>query len=426
MVLEALAGSVRIVDDLRRIHPEEHDVLIFTNGQFHQYSHSFPRRLIFGPAPLTSDPRLPSASSVAFGGGGPHVSTDMTTQFNHARDFEIGTAARDLGLEGLIRRSCLPGRATNYTGFRTPVYPDRQVLPFAREALKNPLTLAGVLEKRSKSGAVTDSAIWLPEVARRAFREWVTFAFSRWRMETPDNFPVTAEWKSADRWASPQESSARARLSNFDRTEAERRASAEEKRRELVTELENAQAEGASWRSLLTATGEELVAAVSEALATLGFDVVDSDALPQNKGAKREDLRVSDGRWTALVEVKGYDKSAKSNDLDQVKRAAVTFARTERRDADALWYVPNAQRDVDPSQRDQPLAGWDDTLDSFGEAFHGCVIDTRDLFDLRQRVAIGTTTAEAARRELRSAVGRYRASDMPEATDIPDRSGSQT
>lgn len=334
----------------------------------------------------------------------------MTTQFRHARDFEILEEARGLGIEGLVRRSCLPEPGVNYTGFYTPVYPERHLLPFLREALDHPLTLAGLLEKRSIDDSVMDSVIWLPDMARVAFREWVLFAFSRWRIEAPDDFPLTAEWKAADRWASPEETFARAELANFDDAEAQRRASADEKRLGLANALESAQAKGAAWRSLLTATGDELVAAVSEALSTLGFEVVDSDTLPQHKGAKSEDLRVSDGEWTALVEVKGYEKGAKSNDLDQVKRASVTYARAEGREPDALWYIPNAQRDVDPSQRDEALAGWNEALASFGEMFHGCLIDSRDLFDLRQRVVLGTMTPEAARAELRSAIGRYHGS----------------
>lgn len=115
---------------------------------------------------------------------------------------------------------------------------------------------------------------------------------------------------------------------------------------------------------------------------------------------------MTDGNWTALVEVKGYVGAAKSNDLNQVTRAAVAFAMTERRAPDALWYVPNPERNTDPGQRAVALAGREDDLTAFAENHDGCLIDTRELFRLRQDMATGQMSAEDARAVLKSARGR--------------------
>lgn len=405
-ILESVAGSVRVVDDLRGVYPEEHDALVMSRGQFHHFHHSFHRRLVFAPPALDEQLRLPSASGVSWGGPATQQSTNMATQFEPARDLEVTDAARELRVEGLVKRSCMPEPGANYTGFRTPVYPRRDVIPLLQEVLSKPLTLAAVLESRSNDETVLDSAIWLPDLARSTFREWVMFAFARWRLSEPERFPVSAEWKTSQRWASPEELSARRRLDAFDAEEAARREASDDERRALTVKVETAETQGERWRTLLTASDEELVSSVKEALELLGFSVQNSDELPQHKSAKREDLRVTDGSWTALVEVKGYAGAAKSNDLSQVTRAAMTYAMTEQRTPDALWYVPNLERNADPAQRAVALAGREDDLTAFADDYHGCLIDSRELFRLRQSVALGQMTAEDAREVLKAARGR--------------------
>jgi hypothetical protein len=116
---------------------------------------------------------------------------------------------------------------------------------------------------------------------------------------------------------------------------------------------------------------------------------------------------LSDADCTALVKVKGYSGAAKSNDLDQIKRVASSFAREEGRDPNALWYVPNLRRDIDPGQRSLALEGREDDLTSFADLFQGCLIDTRDLFALRQQAALERLSAVDAREQLKRASRRY-------------------
>lgn len=406
-LVRSIAGSVEVAENLGDAHPEEHDVLIFVEAQFHMLERTYPRRLAF--APEVDDEEFQIFGSSGFGGSTVRTYTNMTTQHRPARDFDITADTRDLGLVGLVERSCKPADRSKYTGFRTPVYPERKTRPLLQESLESPLALAAILEHHTIEDAVIDSAIWLPDIARSAFRDWVLFAFEYWRAGDPDRFPVSAEWMKEDRWSSIQEKAVREEIAEFERIEAGRLQAIEQERQALTATLDSAEVDGAVWRAILTKTGDELVAAVGATFEFLGFSVQDADDLLENKAAKREDLRVSEGDWTALVEVKGYGGAAKSNDLGQVTRAAVIYAMNERKEPDALWYVPNPERGTAPSSRGVALAGREDDLNAFADNHHGSLIDTRDLFALRQRVANRTTSPEDAREELKSAAGRYSA-----------------
>jgi hypothetical protein len=116
---------------------------------------------------------------------------------------------------------------------------------------------------------------------------------------------------------------------------------------------------------------------------------------------------VRDDDSVALVEVKGFRGSAKSNDLQQVTAAGTQHVLASGSAPDALWYVPNAFREADPEQREMALASRDEDLAAFGEHHHGCLIDTRDPFTLRQRVALGELEPDLARESLKKATQRY-------------------
>ncbi|MEN0083166.1 MAG: hypothetical protein AAGC66_00225 [Leifsonia sp.] len=152
----------------------------------------------------------------------------------------------------------------------------------------------------------TDSAFWLPDIARSALSDWVRAAFEHWRTGDPEAFPENAAWKHAANWSSPRELESKQRITEFDAEEEVRREQIERERQLLVTAVQSAERSGELWRSILSETGDDLVRAVHGAFEALGFSVLDADALPQHKGKKREDLRVSDKDWVSLVEVKGY------------------------------------------------------------------------------------------------------------------------
>ncbi|KQP55886.1 hypothetical protein ASF51_12130 [Agreia sp. Leaf283] len=308
------------------------------------------------------------------------------------------------------------------------VYPIRQAQPLLLERLNDPQALAAIFERDEISAVLEgyDSVLWLPDQARSHLPDWLLWVFARWRVVTPDAFPVSAEWETVDEWASAEELEARTALAAFDASEAQRLAKIKSQRLIFTHALENAALAGNDHRQLLKATGESLEMAVATALRALEFEVVDADALPENQGYKKEDLRVSDGKWVAIVEVKGYTKAGKSNDLQQVNKAAKTFARTTGRDADAIWLVVNSFREMDPAQRPLLIPDRPDEIATFAEDDHGLIIDTRDLFKLWQAVTTGALDASAARAHLRASIGRFGFVGADTATDLrPELSTEQ-
>lgn len=413
-LLRPVVGSLRTTESMNDVHFDEHDVLIHVNADFSSAAGLFSRRIAFAAPTKTERPRFAMASGSGYSDYTPP--TAAHTQFKPAHSFELTDHAKNAGLASLVRRSCWPEESAFYTCFPGTVHPKRTVYPLLRERLSYPSVLAGILEEED-DGVVKDSVFWLPDIARSALVDWVRAAFDWWRVADPDAFPVTAEWRRADQWSSPDEIAARGTLASFDAEEARRRQEADEKRRELTSKVDAAEGAGEEWRALLSESGDDLVKAVQNALELIGFDVIDSDALPQNKGKKREDLRVEHEGWTALVEVKGYAGAAKSNDLQQLNGAAVAYAASTGSQADALWYVVNAYREADPAQRETPLGSREEDLDTFAEYSSGSLIDTRELFALRQLVATGQMSKEDARAALMSAGARFVApSDAPIAT----------
>jgi hypothetical protein len=407
-IVRSLAGSVRITEDFGDVHPEEHDAVIQTGADFFSgLSGNYPRRLAFAPKP-SLDPRGIAGSSGSFGHSESRPMTKAQTRQTPARDFDVPDSVKGMGLETLVRASCQPLPEQRYVGVHTPVFPERETVILLQERLKHGLALAGVFRSK-ESFYSSDFVVWLPDQARSHLKDWLKHALSLWREDEPDRFPIAGDWHIDDAWASIPELDSRRRLADFDAEERRRLELSAMQRQVLADQVEADEVEGAVWRSLLTLKGDDLVRQVQSALESFAFVVVDSDALPENKGKKREDLRVIDGAWTALVEVKGYAGSAKSGDLLQVTSTVGAYAAAKGREPDALWYVPNVERDLSPDQRATPLAAREDDLHAFAEAHHGCLIDTRELFILRQMVATGALTQERARELLKQATGRFQA-----------------
>lgn len=155
---------------------------------------------------------------------------------------------------------------------------------------------------------------------------------------------------------------------------------------------------------MLTGTGDELVQAVAGALTRLGFVVEDRDAIGARE--KLEDLRVRDGDWIALCEVKGYTKGGSVTDMVKINRFVERYVRDTNAWPDARWYVVNQFKDRDPSSRMQLLRGQDEDVEGFAES-NGLAIDTRSLFLLDKAVANGEIDKGKARTLLREAVGRF-------------------
>jgi hypothetical protein len=141
-------------------------------------------------------------------------------------------------------------------------------------------------------------------------REWLLYVLDQLRAYDPDRFPSDPAWQSRGTWAPPALAQAQGRRAALEADWVRAQAAFEEQRSAFVAEIdaETRDAIAGVWR-LLTAQSDDLVAAVSDALTDLGFEVRDMDAHHDQKtGAKLEDLRVTDTddrSWECLVEVKG-------------------------------------------------------------------------------------------------------------------------
>jgi hypothetical protein len=243
--------------------------------------------------------------------------------------------------------------------------------------------------------------------------EWLAQTIADMHEVDPVRFPAQPDWRRSDAWATPPLQRAIRELVAIER---EREIALDAlSRRESATraEIETVAADAASgMQRLLTATGDELVAAVQELLSEFGFSAENMDEHHSTTGgAKLEDLRVSfsggDGQtWVGLVEIKGYTKGAKANDVGQIYgRPTRAYLKETGKDPDGLWHIVNVWRENDPSSRGTPFSGSSDLL--LLEDNGGCAIDTRDLFRAWRDVESGKSSAEEVRQSLVSALGRW-------------------
>ena len=251
---------------------------------------------------------------------------------------------------------------------------------------------------------LAEEVIYLPDGVAPS-RAWISLAFERWAESDPGAFPVAADWTRRAEWMTADEREAAGAVETAEQQLAESTAKLERDLSDARQVLDERHVRANSnERLLLMASGDKLVDAVAATLRPLGFDVEDRDATGGRH--KLEDLRVKDGEWVAIAEVKGYTKGGTTRDLLSLGRFSKTYQKETGRFPDAQWYVVNQFRERDPSSRPQLLRGQDDDLDAFAED-DGVVIDTRALFRLRKAHAEAVIDAIAARKALMNARGRF-------------------
>lgn len=251
--------------------------------------------------------------------------------------------------------------------------------------------------------------VWyFPEEADQALDAILRVAFTEWNAQDPNRFPSSPSWTSDARWMSADQQQRVLTLRNEIDSAREQIDHLTSAIRESEVKLDvlSGDVEQSPQRKLLMATGDELVEAVAYALKAIEFDVVDLDALVSEGVAKTADLLVSEDDWSAIVEVKGYAKGAKSNDLMDVMKHRRAYERRHGCVAGRMWYVANIFRTQSPESRPEIFAGADDQLDSFADP-DGLVIDTRELFDLLNQVESGAVSPSAARAVLKNSTGRF-------------------
>ncbi|WP_157184827.1 hypothetical protein [Nocardia niigatensis] len=376
-----------------------------------------PRWLSWDAVVAIGYPHLPLDTAlrvVQVGGGqaaGAYVQRSSTrTMYHYPRRYiepghelvipaNLSDARRDLVKRHLI--PALPDAPSNRSVFhRPPGADDDNWVPILENADGNAIAVI----YRPHAGA---SEVWyLPEEAIDILDPALHLAFGEWNSQDPKRFPSSPKWTSDVRWMSAHQQK---------QIEAVR-AEIEEAREQVVLLTASIEfgevkldelmrdAEQSPQRRLLTDNDDSLVEAVMYALRKFGFVVVDLDKQLSEGEPRMGDLSVSDEDWTAIAEVKGYTKGAKSNDLLTVGRHRRVYEK-KHGDVQRMWYVANPFRLDSPDGRPKILDGADEHIADFAHD-DGSVIDTRDLFDLLKRVDTGDLTPESAREALKEAKGR--------------------
>ncbi|WP_440714213.1 hypothetical protein [Gordonia sp. FQ] len=255
-----------------------------------------------------------------------------------------------------------------------------------------------------------DDVVYLPQGVDddpEAIKAWAVWCLTQWSEADSDRFPELPDWRNDPEWRFPAERAAAEQVDTAKRALETAIATHEAAVKNAEAELYDVAAQvDATWRRLLTSTGDDLVGIVATAFERLGFSVTNMDDAGTRE--KREDLRVEEGDWLALVEVKGYAKGASPRDLHQLHRFAGLFVQETKgeRQQDSLWYVCNQFRERDPRHRREILRGQDDDVNGFADS-RGLVIDTRALYRLIRDVDAGKRQADEARQLLFAGVGRF-------------------
>jgi hypothetical protein len=305
-----------------------------------------------------------------------------------ARAVQVSSTLQDDELKRLVKRTIVendPGAGNRKALIRLPAKAVTLATAGAEEAAWAALI------------TYTETLVWALPSETSGHVEWLAYVLRFLHRVDADRFPGEPNWRLKQDWATPMVRKALAALSSIETERVTVLAQLDQREGEAREALERALA-AKSPSGLLSEQGGPLVQAITNVLVRLGFGVSDMDDHHDDRtGAKLEDLRVTypaaDGDWTCLVEVKGYGKGAKANDVGQIiGRPPLVFLRENGREADALWHIVNSNREQDPSTRPRALEGGGDLLTLAGAG--GCFIDTRDLFRAWRDVEEGASTAE--------------------------------
>jgi hypothetical protein len=247
------------------------------------------------------------------------------------------------------------------------------------------------------------ASVWLLPDDIPDLYPWVVEALREWHDLYPGRFPALPDWQDNDDWRTAAETAiAEAKNEHSDQFKAKYEEYLS-KQRVFEDEAKDAKLAADSYqRALISEYGPALERAVEQAIADLGFRVINMDQI-HPEGDLREDLRVyddADPDWVAIVEVKGGKSGAKDNELQKMGKWATRFGVDEGREPSAQWFVVNHLRFTDPSTRPTPFGNKAANAQTFAEV-DGSIIDTRALFDLLRIVEADPNLAPAARALIR-------------------------
>lgn len=342
-------------------------------------------------------------------GGGWRNAEVVAERMSNATEFAIPE-----GLEAevarLVEQRLLPavrGRETNRVlhekNFRPMPSRGTQssyIVPFL--VTTEPMPVAGYFRREGDTGA----EVWcLPE--GMDITEWTFAALQVWHRGDPSTFPLDPGWRTSIEWQSADEQRLQRELDELQEQRERIMADLDLKQVRIAGALGAAHDNAdAGLRRLLTAQGDDLVAAVEAALGDLGLGVSNRDEVnPEHD--RREDLWVTmpgDQEWVAIAEVRGYSKGAAGNDLLRLARFVRRYGQEFAREPTRQWYIVNQFAGTDPGTRPQVLHKAPE-VETFEED-NGLIIDTVDLFKVCTQVALGEIDAADVRTNLRG-VGRF-------------------
>ncbi|WP_143264709.1 hypothetical protein [Arthrobacter sp. 49Tsu3.1M3] len=399
-----LVPTIKLVTSTERVHEDEYDILVT----------------------FAKDARRRSAHLhvLSFGAGVAGGYLEDRTKYFFARD--VSTLANELAiptdvppaLAALLKTSVIPNMPEGHKevwrlvraaqGYLATVAEDgtlaSRCIPLVHIGAKQSV-YALLAERGGKLNLV------LPAETQQHLA-WLRLFLDMVGNVDPDSVPPDVDWKSSARWSPPEVSKHVGDLQALRQAHEEALTEFQRREQEIQAQLEEStRLADEGTRRILTSDGDELVEAVTTVLEDLGFTVRDmDDHHDERTGAKLEDLRAedpSDADWLTLVEVKGYAKGAKVNDVPQITgRPAVAYTKETGQEPPAVWHIVNAWRGTNPSTRVQAIPN-DDDLRPLTEA-EGALIDTRDLYEAWRDVSAGIADAESVRASLRAAKTRWR------------------
>ncbi len=240
-------------------------------------------------------------------------------------------------------------------------------------------SVAGILGPEDDSGQ--GFVIVLPRIERKGklLRELLDGLLPH---IAPKLFPEDERhaWVEDDRFASAEVARLRAEIVEVEAETGDRVA-------ELERRIEELRHDDAHLRDLLTASGDELVAAVKQTLESLAFEkVVDVDVEEELKeNRRREDLHLAGGSPIVLCEVKGINNLPSDEDALQVgKYVLPRINEWKRHDVHGLTVV-NHQRGLPPADRDVNVFQGDQVQNAEGQGIG--LLTTLDLYRLARGFA---------------------------------------
>lgn len=395
--LSTLVPTARLVQEKEKVYEAEYDLLVTyadnagaRNGKLHVLSIGSSR---LGHVPMGPSSYLP-----------PYVLRNNTTLAAGASiPSEIDNDLKRL-LERTILETLPGGEKTAWSWPNSTKQEPQTLLDLGVEKLPY------VINWPRTQGTRAARSLALPSHTSD-IRGWFVWFLEHLHGLDPTTFPGEVEWASSPSWMTAQTKQLHDALETSENELSELIAAAKQKTRQAQIALETAVlADAQGLQRLLTADGEELESAVTEALELLGFDAKPmDDHHDATTRAKLEDLRVTDPDdpgWVCLVEIKGYSKGVKTNDINQITgKPLISYSIETGQSPAALWHIVNFKRSSDPAGRGEAVSN-DLDLTHLAD-LGGMLIDTRQLYLAVRDVQLGELDAADVRNELKNSLMRW-------------------